>query len=90
MFWTSLHCFFFFFHLSRTDDELPRVKLYREWVNGRFKYSNELVVGSSIQGLELPRVKLQKVYNGNPGSSYRESTVFSLRISPSSRTPKEA
>ena len=67
-------------------------KLYRKWPEGKRKLVR-VSGSSSYGGFELPRVKLQLMYDGNPGksilvrvsegSSYRESTVScSLIIKP--------
>ena len=81
IFWTIVHCLFWLGTYWQTWFELSRVKLYRKWPEGKRKLVR-------VSGrFELPRVKLQKMYDGNPGeidfgsiklargSSYRKSTV---------------
>ena len=70
-----------------------RVKLYRKWPEGKQKLV-WVGGSSSFRGFELLRVKLEQMYDGNPrevdfgscwhevrvseGSSYQESTVFTI------------
>ena len=66
MFWTAVHCDFFFnFHALKTRFELSRVKLFRNDLKEN-KNCFELAGASSYRGCELPRVKLQYMYDGNP------------------------
>ena len=81
----------------KTWFELSRVKVYRKWPEGKRKLVR-VSGSSSYRGFELPRVKLQWTYDGNPGeidfglserevrvsegSSYRESTVLALFFEP--------
>ena len=58
--------FFPTYYALKTWLELSRVKLYSNALKGNKKYL-ELAGGSSFQGFELPRVKLQWMYDGNPG-----------------------
>ena len=66
MFRTPVHCFFPTFQGFKTWFELSRVKLYRNDLRGNKNYF-ELAGVSSYRGFELPRVKLQQMYDGNPG-----------------------
>ena len=58
MFQTSEHGFFPTCHALKTWFELSRVKLYRNELKGNKNYF-ELAGGSSYQGFDLRRVKLQ-------------------------------
>ena len=77
--------FFLDFLRAQTRFELSKVKLYRDDLRENKNYF-ELAEGSSYRGFELPRVKLQWMYGGNPGVrvserlSYREPTVYMLEV----------
>ena len=64
---------FVFDLLSRLDKHGSR---YRGYIENWF----ELAGGSSCRGFELPRVKFQQMYDGNPGKSIlvRVSARFEL------------
>ena len=70
MFRTSVHCFQFptchNFASNSGSNELSRVKLQRTDLKGNKNYF-ELARGSSYHEFELPWVKLQWMYEGNPG-----------------------
>ena len=75
----TAHCFFLTYHVVKPWFELSRVKLYSNDLKGNKNYF-ELAEGSNYRGFELPRVKLQWLYEGNPGeidfgSSQREVWV---------------
>ena len=73
-------------HALENQCEFSRVKLYRNDLKGNKNYF-ELAGGLSYRWCELPRVKLQQMYEGNPekidfgssqreGSRYLESSVY--------------
>ena len=69
MFWMPVDCFFpDFLRAQNNWFELSRVKLYQNDLRGN-KNNFELVRGSSSRGFELLRVKLQEMYDGNPGEN---------------------
>ena len=77
---TSVHGFFLACHMLITWFKLSRVKLYRKDLKGNKDYF-ELVGGSTYQGFELPRVKLQYMYEGNPGEIDFGSSLCEVRVS---------
>ena len=59
MFRTPVHCFFRLFNRSKHGSS------YRNDLR-RNKHYFELAEGSSYRGFELPKVKLEEMYEGNP------------------------